>query len=234
MSGASALAKAAAPRVAPTALSAVRRAVPVAGAESGVEVGSAMVRGRSGGGLQAAVRRKGKGGLDQGKLGGVGIVAVDAVIALARSAGEVPKAGHAAMGTVQIITVLGAVTLSAQAHGLLERDPTAVGEAELVVVGGVVAAEAREGTVLVLQTLMEFVEVRGLAGIRARGRGGVAGATRDRDGVAQGVKSSGFDPWLLDGLADHHRVGPRRGKGRGWGGGRRCGGVADGDDRDKS
>jgi len=98
----------------------------------------------------------------------VRIVAIDAVIALAGAAGEVPVAGHAAVGTVGIVTVLGTVTLGAEAHGVREGDAAAIGEPKLIVIGSVVAAEAGKRTVLVVEALMELVEFGALACVGAR------------------------------------------------------------------
>jgi hypothetical protein len=169
-------------------------------------VGLAMVGRGGGGGFQSAVRREREGRLDDGELGCVRVVAINAVIALAGAAGEVPVTAHAAVGTVGVIPVLGAMALSAEAHGFREWDAAAIREPKLIVVRRVVAAEAGQGAVLVLEALMELVEFSGLTGVGSGRRGGVAGAAGDGDGMSLGIEFAGRDAGLPDRQSDGDRV----------------------------
>lgn len=149
---------------------------------------------------------------DEREGGGVGIVAIDAVIPFAGTAAEVPMSGHSAVGTMPVVAVLRPVALGAELHGVRELHPPAVGEPEPVVVFGMVATQAGEIAVRVGQALMKLVEVGGCPRVGARRRGGVD-AQEVVTGRPRASREAGVDPGGNHGPADVHRV-PDRGGGR--------------------
>ncbi len=67
-------------------------------------------------------------GLHERKLGIMGIVAVDAVVALARTSREIPVSVHPAVAAVQIVTHGSAMTLGTKGHHIREGDTVSIGK----------------------------------------------------------------------------------------------------------
>jgi len=168
--------------------------------------------------LISAIRRERKYGEDHGIAGVVRIVAIDAVIAFTWATGEVPITGHAAVRAARIVPELRSVALGTKAHRVGEGDSLTVGEAELVVIRGVVATQAGEHAVLVLETLVEFIEFRRASRLNSGSGGCVTRATRNGDGLSLAIQGSGLDVGLINGLPD--------GDGKAFGSGRERAGLS--------
>ena len=122
------------------------------------------------------------------------------------------------------------MALGAKRHGLGKGNSASVGEPESVVVPGVVTAQAGQVAVLVLETLVELVEVGGVAGVGPGCRRGMAGTAGNSDRTALGIDFAGVDAGRIDGLPDRDGMARSNGRGGGRGRGRGCVGLLDGED----
>ena len=106
----------------------------------------------------------------------MGIVAVNARIAGAAAAGQVPVSVHSAMQALVVIPTLWPVALRAKSHAVGEIQCAAICQAQGFVVVGIVAAQAGEIAMVVFQALMELIQVLGAMGGQVRLGSRVTGA----------------------------------------------------------
>lgn len=120
----------------------------------------------------------------------MGVVTIGAGISFARTLGEVPMTGHAAVRAVPKITRLLSVTLRTQLHRVDELNRLAVCQSQRVVIAGIVTTDATEIAVVVFQTLVKIFQFRRVAQFEVRFGRGVAGGTIHGDRFAGKIFST--------------------------------------------
>jgi hypothetical protein len=103
------------------------------------------------------------------------VMAIDAVVPVAWSFGQIPMAAHSSMSAVLIIPGLGAMTLGAELHDVAEFQPSAIRQTQAVVVLGIVAAQTGEIAMLNMKMLMEAGEFLRISQFPVGGGAGMAG-----------------------------------------------------------
>ena len=89
----------------------------------------------------------------------MGIVAVHAVLAFARTARQIPVALHSSMRAMHIVAGLPGMTLRTERLNSFEIDRPSVGKPKPIVIVGMMAAEARKLAVMKRESLMELSEL---------------------------------------------------------------------------
>ena len=105
-------------------------------------------------------------------------MAVDAGIARAPTAGQIPVADHPAVQAAIIIPPLRPVTLRAKRHAVDERHRPGVRQPERIVILRIVATQAGKIAVVVFQALMKLIQIRRSARTEVWFRGRVARTAR--------------------------------------------------------
>lgn len=123
--------------------------------------------------------------------GRVGIVAVDAMIALAVPARKVPVAGHAPMGATPIVTGLRAVALGAQRQRIGGWNRFPMRRPQGVRALRVVTGAATQLTMLEGHARVKLPELPGRLGQRCWSALGMTTDARHPSRAAQGIFSSG-------------------------------------------
>ena len=93
-------------------------------------------------------------------LGGVGIVAIEAVIPRPPPPSQIPMPGHAAVSPVLIVPKLRPVTLGTERHRFRERQRATIRQLQrAIAILRIMTADARQLTMGHLQSLMKLIQV---------------------------------------------------------------------------
>ena len=145
--------------------------------------------------------------LNFGKLRRVGIVTVDAIVALPGTAIQIPIAVHAAMRTMLIVAKVGPMTLRTQGHHLGELHRSTIRQVQVAIaLARIMASYTSLPAVVQLQSLMKLVEVRCRSSLAIGRTRGVAMLARYGDGVACLIAQAGIDRGRTLRCADMHRM----------------------------